>query len=513
MAIQKGPIGSSIETAEIAAGAVTSAKLDTNIAIAGDLTVDTNTLYVDSTNNRVGIGTASPPYALSVSSTSSNTITAINTASNVSRFCFAENATPSNTYTNIEGDARSSGYLAFRTNDAERMRIDSSGNVGIGASTPGAKLDVSTTTPAPNVAIWTSQNQNLTLRDDSAYAAGVGGALTFEGKYNTAGSYSVFGYIRGSKTDASDGGFQGGIVYGTRSGDHVFVTNGSGLTNGTTERMRIDSSGNVGIGTSNPSFKVDLKMSSSARTGGLVIRRSLNDSHQLGLWTDSGEMYFDAITDNVNSAGITVFRRSLNTGASFTESMRIDSSGSLLVGTTTNSGYKVSLYADNSVMETRVLNSVARQHISFYNGSYVGSIVTSGSSTSYNTTSDYRLKENVVEVTDGIDRVKLLKPSKFNFIAHPDKTVDGFLAHEVQDVVPEAIYGTKDAMKTEEYEVTPAVLDDEGNVVTEAVMGTREVPEYQGIDQSKLVPLLTAALQEAITEIESLKSRLDAAGL
>jgi hypothetical protein len=73
--------------------------------------------------------------------------------------------------------------------------------------------------------------------------------------------------------------------------------------------------------------------------------------------------------------------------------------------------------------------------------------------------------------------------------------------------VPEAISGTKDAMRTEEYEVTPAVLDDDGNVVTEEVMGTREVPDYQGIDQSKLVPLLTAALQEAIQRIEALEAK------
>jgi hypothetical protein len=65
-------------------------------------------------------------------------------------------------------------------------------------------------------------------------------------------------------------------------------------------------------------------------------------------------------------------------------------------------------------------------------------------------------------------------------------------------------------MRTEEYEVTPAVLDDDGNVVTEAVMGEREVPDYQGIDQSKLVPLLTSALQEAIAEIDSLKARVAA---
>jgi hypothetical protein len=80
----------------------------------------------------------------------------------------------------------------------------------------------------------------------------------------------------------------------------------------------------------------------------------------------------------------------------------------------------------------------------------------------------------------------------------------------VSDVVPEAVTGTKDAMTTEEYEVTPAVLDDDGNVVTEAVMGTREVPDYQGIDQSKLVPLLTGALQEAIARIETLEAEVAA---
>jgi len=105
--------------------------------------------------------------------------------------------------------------------------------------------------------------------------------------------------------------------------------------------------------------------------------------------------------------------------------------------------------------------------------------------------------------------------------------VDGFLAHEAQAVVPEAVTGTKDAMRDEEYAVTPAVyedvvipavLDEDGNeveaerteqqLVTEAVMGTRSVPDYQGIDQSKLVPLLTAALQEALTEITDLKARV-----
>ena len=145
------------------------------------------------------------------------------------------------------------------------------------------------------------------------------------------------------------------------------------------------------------------------------------------------------------------------------------------------------------------------------NSSTVGSITVNGSSTSYATSSDYRLKENVVGLTGASARVNQLNPSRFNFIADDTNTlVDGFLAHEVATVVPEAITGTHDGMKDEEYEVTPAVFDDDGNETAAAVMGTRSVPDYQGIDQSKLVPLLTAALQEALTEIASLKTRVEA---
>jgi len=127
--------------------------------------------------------------------------------------------------------------------------------------------------------------------------------------------------------------------------------------------------------------------------------------------------------------------------------------------------------------------------ISFYYSSAPqgarGTIMVSSTSTAYNTSSDYRLKENLVEITDGIERVKLLQPKRFNFIGD-DVTVDGFVAHETQEVVPESITGVKDE------------VDEEGN------------PVYQGIDQAKLVPLLTAALQEAIAKIEDLESRLQA---
>jgi len=139
----------------------------------------------------------------------------------------------------------------------------------------------------------------------------------------------------------------------------------------------------------------------------------------------------------------------------------------------------------------------------------VGAISQSTTSTSYATSSDYRLKTDAQPMTGASARVQALNPVNFEWIADGTR-VDGFLAHEAQEVVPEAVTGAKDAMRDEEYEVTPAVLDDDGNVTTEAVMGTRSVPDYQGIDQSKLVPLLTAALQEALTKIDDLETRLTA---
>ena len=130
---------------------------------------------------------------------------------------------------------------------------------------------------------------------------------------------------------------------------------------------------------------------------------------------------------------------------------------------------------------------------------YVGDIRSTGSATSYNTSSDYRLKENVTTISDGITRLKTLKPSRFNFISNPSQTVDGFLAHEVT-AVPEAISGTKDEV------VTQAMIDN-GDAPSDSKLND---PIYQQIDQAKLVPLLTAALQEAVAKIETLEAKVAA---
>lgn len=264
-----------------------------------------------------------------------------------------------------------------------------------------------------------------------------------------------------------------------------------------TNTLIVDSAlNNVGIGTSSPSHKLHVD---SASTNSLLIEGagtrqlySYHDSDGVGWFTDSGASLGEGIY--LSQAGSNL---RLYTNAS--ERMRIDASGNVLVGTTSQiEGSRVCISATNGLginvtgAGGGALNanyvSTGTGYFGYfkYGGAVVGSITSTGSSTAYNTSSDYRLKENVVTITDGIERVKQLNPSRFNFISNADTTVDGFIAHEVQSIVPEAITGEKDA------------VDEDGN------------PEYQGIDQAKLVPLLTAALQEAITKLETLEARVAA---
>ena len=177
------------------------------------------------------------------------------------------------------------------------------------------------------------------------------------------------------------------------------------------------------------------------------------------------------------------------------ERLRLLDSGRIAINITTSDARVTISQNANQLQPLIIRDANNTNSVTHYIGfrkhdSEVGSIKGDRGSTSYNTSSDYRLKQNVTSISDGITRIKQLLPKKFSFIADETNTLrDGFLAHEVSSLVPEAIDGTKDA------------VDSDDN------------PVYQGIDQSKLVPLLTAALQEAITEIESLKARLDSAGL
>ena len=186
------------------------------------------------------------------------------------------------------------------------------------------------------------------------------------------------------------------------------------------------------------------------------------------------------------------------------ERMRLTNTGHLFVGCTnspTNSYPGVGLIDDPNQGQIRISTNASGSAVlqMFFNANgNVGDIRTSGSATQYNTSSDYRLKENAVAISDGITRLKTLKPYRFNFKIDASRTVDGFFAHEVT-AVPEAITGTKD-------EVVTQAMVDSGDYDSSKL----DDPLYQEIDQSKLVPLLTAALKEAVAKIETLETKVAA---
>lgn len=149
-----------------------------------------------------------------------------------------------------------------------------------------------------------------------------------------------------------------------------------------------------------------------------------------------------------------------------------------------NGGIDLSYTGSGATISIQNTGTSSSTQMAFRNGNgIVGTISTSGTATTYATSSDYRLKENLAPLTNAVDRLYSLPVYRFNFINDPSHTVDGFLAHEAQAVVPECVIGEKDA------------VDDNGN------------PIYQGIDQSKLVPLLVAAVQELSARLAILENK------
>ena len=324
-------------------------------------------------------------------------------------------------------------------------------------------------------------------------------------------------YIRIQDTDSSTSiTAQGGFEMYDSDGDRLFFlandssssadvslfnNAGGALRFGTsgTERVRIDSSGNLGIGITNPTTKLDVN-GIAQFTANAASLNLVGTDHTYIQWYPDGISagrkgytgYPSASEDNffivnqIESAGI-VF------GTSGAEKARITNPGYLLLGLTSDSPSSapeparfVSSGSGGQAAAHFYTDQTSKVLVYFSRTAFgiTGTITTSGSSTAYNTTSDYRLKENVVPLTGAIQRLLELPVHRFNFISEPDKTVDGFIAHEAAEVVPECVTGKKDE------------VDANGN------------PIHQGIDQSKLVPLLTAALKEAIGRIETLEAEV-----
>ena len=465
----------------------------------------------------VGIGTSAPVAKFEVTDGSSS-ITLQEYSNGAAIFLDGVNGDfAGGDYYHILADGSSYLGLGGYGGGATPLNIDSLGQVGIGTSTPSFPLEVDGGTgDGVKIKAGNSSNDDSFLVADNADSTLLlvdGGGNCGIGTSAPASKLHVDGETRltgGAFRVSTDSVIVTSSVYTFRDAVGINNVNGSSFASGTatmsigamSNDVSLITTGSIGIGTSTPdaNAKLDvvggrsyfdasneytLRLSKSGTVGGFIGTSALST---LGFYSSSG-----------------------------TERMRITSGGNLLVGKTVDddntNGIRLSqagiISASRASNVALILNRTGSDgNIALIrnDGTQVGSISVSGSATAYNTSSDYRLKENVVEMTGALDRVAQLKPSRFNFIADSDTTVDGFLAHEVQSVVPEAITGTKDGMRDEEYEKTPAVYDGD-ELVTEAVMATRSVEDYQGIDQSKLVPLLVGAIQELQARIKVLESK------
>jgi hypothetical protein len=394
--------------------------------------------------------------------------------------------------------------MIFQTSNLERMRIDSSGNVGIGTSSPSYPLHVQFS----SAVAYSSSDMS---------AAGIT-AFLYNSSVTDSTATTLYMGVNGTSTDAAaaistvyTSAGNGALAFGTRGGGNVI------------ERARIDSSGRllVGLTSTNTAFGGKLQVEGTSDAFASLVRYSStaasnpafyfgrSKSATLGTNTivasgdalgaivfsgANGTGYSDAasiqgLVDGTPGAsadmpGRLVFSTSADGSATPTERMRIDSSGNVLVNRTTGLGSaKFVVEADtttaNPMTVSNSRSSAATDYsILFYrNASLVGSVQTTLSATSYVTSSDYRLKHDIAPITGALARVALLKPCTYKWNAD-DSNGEGFIAHELQAVVPDAVSGEKDG------------------------------EEMQGVDYGKLTPILTAALQEAISKIEALQARI-----
>jgi len=394
-------------------------------------------------------------------------------------------------------------------------------------TTTSTGIDVTGTVTADGLTVETA-SPTIILKDNDSTGTPASGLIKFNDSDNSTSAQIGFGSTSNSDFD----------IFQAENAAIDLWTNA-------TQRMRITSSGNVGIGTAAPSSIITSAPRKGAKptNGSSAIGLTLfND--QDAVTNDGVEVRFDHSFGTPAAQSRGAFVRSVATtgyagavslafgtssGDTLSEKVRINSSGYVLVGTTSPLSFGTGTVQGVVLEPNALVASRANQAplflqrsgsdgriVEFYRGSaLVGGIVVNGSSTSYNTSSDYRLKENITPVQGASDIVKAMQPVTYTFKSD-GSWHDGFLAHELQELHPRAVSGEKNAMKDEEYEVTPAVeatYDAEGVELTPAVpavMGTRSVPDYQGVDYSKLTPILTAALQEALNKIDALEVRIAA---
>jgi hypothetical protein len=349
------------------------------------------------------------------------------------------------------------------------MTLDASGNLGINTTSPVSKLTI-----AQNSATAAGQYTApaaITLWNTNA-AGSVGGTIAFGGAAPTSTPTAFFASVYSSVAASDASGTSGSLCFGTKANQ---------AATSITERMRIDSSGNLGIG-----------ITPQASRGLLQVYATGDQTDESGAVsfgnTASGamRMYF-----GVNNANSYTYIGSVKSGTAYNNLVLQPNGGNLLVGTTSADGQKgISLkpnFSEGSGQITFNRANTASTSFAFNffnNASSVGNINYNNTSTAYVTSSDYRLKENIAPMTGALARVAALKPVTYSWKVD-GSAGEGFIAHELAEVVPDCVTGEKDA------------VDADGN------------PVYQGIDTSFLVATLTAAIQELNAKVTALEAQLN----
>lgn len=479
--------------------------------ITGDLTVRTNKLKVDATG--VGIGTATPLVPLHAETAGTGTTAFANFVATFRSQAAGRDATLQfSDGTNQAAISMLSGALSFGTGGANtRYQIDSTGistwsvagttamtlnstGLGIGdAPTTSTRLTVAA---ANRLADTTGQAY---IRTTDSYAQDLGGQLTLGGLYNASANYA-FGGIAGRKENGTINNVAGYL-------DFLTTTSAGALTS----RMRIDSSGNVGIGvtpsawgSSYKSVQATLGAALAGATGNLALAQ--NCYYDGTNWVNNRASTFSSRYDmNVAGNGIHawyVYNASFGTVGNtipFTQAMTLKANGSLLIGTIASlydvderlsvSGVSGKIAATFAAIGTSSIGlllssniatgATSGKQISFVNsaGVEVGSVTSNGTGTLFNVTSDNRLKENIKESASSSDLIDGLQVRQFDWKSDKSHQRYGFVAQELVIVAPEAVYQPTDPK------------------------------EMMSVDYSKLVPMLVKEIQSLRTRVQTLEAR------
>jgi len=268
----------------------------------------------------------------------------------------------------------------------------------------------------------------------------------------------------------------------TNTGIFFPAADTTAFAEGGVEAMRIDSNGNVGIGTTSPNNKLIVN-------GAVGVAGEAAAAISNGCLIDQTAGFLTRILNYSSTTGSAIALYTGSVGTS-SERMRIDSSGNVLVGTTTsgNGKFVVVQTSGSRISRLESVDAGTVEAVQFVKNSgglgQIGSITTTTTATAYNTSSDYRLKENILPMIGALDKVLQLKPCTYTWKSDSSNG-QGFIAHELQAIIPDAVTGEKDA------------VDEEGNI------------KPQGVDTSFLVATLTAAIQEQQTIINDLKVRIE----